>query len=321
MQITSLVTNTEKGWENENPILPPNYLALETDTNRFKSGDGVQKYNDLAYTILPSAGVRATGTVLFYSNPADGQTKDFNGTTLTFKDSPGAFPEVQSGASLGKSLANAVAALSAQTGALAIATYEQITEDKIKVTAVAAGVKGNTYTLSGGTASFLAPATLENGVEKSHTPNIRLVASGTTDTISGADNGGVIYYANDDPLDVSFAGDIGGGFECWAIRNINADLVNFDSGQCQSASGFYTAKAGGTVRIINPDAATNYLSGDLCQESTLFANLPGSPKLGDQAIVSNSNTAVIGDTVAGGGSDIVLAWFNGTTWRVLGVTV
>lgn len=320
MKIASLVINTEQNWQNENLILPPNYVAFETDTNRFKTGDGKLKWNDLPYSIIPSDGNRATGTVIFYENPADGQTKDFNGTEVMFKDSPGAFPEVQRGLTLRESLTNAITALSAQTGGLATATYEQIADDKIKVTAVAVGEKGNTYSLSGGTASFSSPTTLENGEEQSRTPGIRLVASGTTDTISGADNGNVILYANDDPLVIEFASDIGVGFECWILRHISADLVTLDNSPCMSANGFYAVKAGGTVRIINPDASTNYLSGDLCQASTLFADLPGDPKVGDTAIISDSDTVTWGAVVAGGGSSTVIASYDAdnTSWRVMG---
>lgn len=49
-----------------------------------------------------------------------------------------------------------------------------------------------------------------------------------------------------------------------------------------------------------------------------FASLPSSPITGQLAIVSDSNTGVWGDTIAGGGSNFVLAWYNGTGWTVVG---
>jgi len=39
---------------------------------------------------------------------------------------------------------------------------------------------------------------------------------------------------------------------------------------------------------------------------------------GALAIVTDSNTVTWGDTVTGSGTDVVLAWSNGTNWTVLG---
>lgn len=50
-----------------------------------------------------------------------------------------------------------------------------------------------------------------------------------------------------------------------------------------------------------------------------FAALPVSPVVGQVANVSNSNTAVWGATVAGSGTDHVLARWNGTNWTVVGI--
>lgn len=48
-----------------------------------------------------------------------------------------------------------------------------------------------------------------------------------------------------------------------------------------------------------------------------FAALP-TGATGMLAVVTNSNTNVWGATVAAGGTDIVLAWYNGTNWTVVG---
>lgn len=47
-----------------------------------------------------------------------------------------------------------------------------------------------------------------------------------------------------------------------------------------------------------------------------FAQLPSPPAAGMTAYVTDSNTAVWGATIAGGGANAVLAWYNGTNWTV-----
>lgn len=49
-----------------------------------------------------------------------------------------------------------------------------------------------------------------------------------------------------------------------------------------------------------------------------FAALPASPSEGMIAAVTDSNTATWGDTVAGGGANNVLAFYNGANWTVAG---
>lgn len=51
--------------------------------------------------------------------------------------------------------------------------------------------------------------------------------------------------------------------------------------------------------------------------SFAFADLP-TPSLGMMAVVSDSNTVTWGATIAGGGANAVLAWYNGTNWTVIG---
>lgn len=43
-----------------------------------------------------------------------------------------------------------------------------------------------------------------------------------------------------------------------------------------------------------------------------------SPSLGMTVVISDSNTATWGATIAGGGTDEVLAFYNGTNWTVAG---
>lgn len=50
-----------------------------------------------------------------------------------------------------------------------------------------------------------------------------------------------------------------------------------------------------------------------------FASLPASPVTGMQYVVTDATVNTWGTNVTvGGGSDIVLTWFNGTNWVVIG---
>ena len=47
-----------------------------------------------------------------------------------------------------------------------------------------------------------------------------------------------------------------------------------------------------------------------------FANLPSIPTVGMLYLVTDSTTTTWGATVAGGGANTVLVWFNGSVWTV-----
>lgn len=49
-----------------------------------------------------------------------------------------------------------------------------------------------------------------------------------------------------------------------------------------------------------------------------YASLPAAPAEGLMMSVTDSNTATWGATVAAGGSNHILAYFNGTNWTVAG---
>ena len=46
--------DTAAEWTAENPVLAEGELGLETDTNKYKIGDGATAWNSLAYSSLPS---------------------------------------------------------------------------------------------------------------------------------------------------------------------------------------------------------------------------------------------------------------------------
>lgn len=74
-----------------------------------------------------------------------------------------------------------------------------------------------------------------------------------------------------------------------------------------------------TAQTISLTAANGININSVAKLAPLaFASLPASPAEGMMAWVNDSNTAVWGATIAGGGTDKVLAVFNGTVWTVAG---
>lgn len=81
--------------------------------------------------------------------------------------------------------------------------------------------------------------------------------------------------------------------------------------------------------LILYSAGVNALTFDINQKGTFekplaivgfaFAGLPAGPVAGTIAYITDSNTTTWGATVAGGGANKVLAWFNGTNWKVIGI--
>lgn len=66
-------------------------------------------------------------------------------------------------------------------------------------------------------------------------------------------------------------------------------------------------------QICNALFGTNSLT-----TQTTFSGLPSSPSRGQTATVTDSATNTWGATIAGGGTNTVLAWWNGQHWTVVG---
>lgn len=74
----------------------------------------------------------------------------------------------------------------------------------------------------------------------------------------------------------------------------------------------------GPVRLTHSASRLTLSTGDAFNLApTAFASLPTGSE-GDLACVTDSNTATWGATIAGGGANNVLAYFNGTNWTVAG---
>ncbi len=78
-----------------------------------------------------------------------------------------------------------------------------------------------------------------------------------------------------------------------------------------------------TGRVLNveqlktPSGGTLATQGPLSVTEQAFASLPASPPVGTLANISDSTVATVGSTVAGGGTNHVLARWNGTAWKVV----
>ena len=53
-------------------------------------------------------------------------------------------------------------------------------------------------------------------------------------------------------------------------------------------------------------------------KTVTFAQLPASPQTGMLCCITDSTVNTWGGVVAGGGTNKVLAWYNGTSWKVIG---
>ena len=52
---------TAAQWVSDNPIIPANYVGFETDTGKYKLGDGVTAWNSLSYPAFGGGGVPDQG--------------------------------------------------------------------------------------------------------------------------------------------------------------------------------------------------------------------------------------------------------------------
>lgn len=73
-----------------------------------------------------------------------------------------------------------------------------------------------------------------------------------------------------------------------------------------------------TINIANPGGFQSQVV-ITSPQTVVFADLPATPETGALFNISDSDTVVWGDTIAGSGGDNVLARYNGTNWTVVGI--
>ncbi|SVB52670.1 uncharacterized protein METZ01_LOCUS205524 [marine metagenome] len=83
--------DTASNWTSANPTLAAGEFAIETDTDKYKIGDGSTAWTSLGYSSLPSgtaplASPTFTGTVTIPDLIVNGTTSTINSTTLTVDD-------------------------------------------------------------------------------------------------------------------------------------------------------------------------------------------------------------------------------------------
>lgn len=110
----------------------------------------------------------------------------------------------------------------------------------------------------------------------------------------------------------------GGVLQVWDTSNAN-NASRLSLGEVNAGGSVkWPASSADHLQVRkNDDSAyygirAKYLEGN----PVTFANLPTSPREGMMVPVTDSNTATWGATIAGGGSNHVLAYYNGTNWTV-----
>ena len=100
------------------------------------------------------------------------------------------------------------------------------------------------------------------------------------------------------------------------LRFEKIDLTGRESGIPVTAADVVafpdTVGAGGQMLVSDGSGALGWLT------AGAFEALPAAPVEGMLASVTDSNTATWGATVAAGGANHVLAYYNGTNWTVAG---
>lgn len=93
---------------------------------------------------------------------------------------------------------------------------------------------------------------------------------------------------------------------------LGPESVNFPSLKVNSGYGI-------DLRDGNDSAfySLNLLTAGL--QGVTYANRPATPAIGMIVCITDSNTATWGATIAGGGANNVIAFYNGTNWTVVGV--
>ncbi len=101
----------------------------------------------------------------------------------------------------------------------------------------------------------------------------------------------------------------------------NTALVTGGGNQlAQTASITSTLSSGGNMILAGTLTTGNGGgTGVVALSPGTFASLPASPTKGMIAAITNSTVNTFGATVAGGGVNNVLAWYNGSAWTVIGV--
>jgi len=109
-----------------------------------------------------------------------------------------------------------------------------------------------------------------------------------------------------------------------------SQLANTISGQTASRNATFVTEAAettlpnsrrlaaGTDINLTDGGAGSTLTIAFRQTAVAFASLPGTPHVGDLAVVNNSSTNAWGANADGAGALTVLVWWNGANWTVVG---
>lgn len=157
---------------------------------------------------------------------------------------------------------------------------------------------------------------------------IRGGASGTTDLFSvskaglSALNGGMIWGAAGAGrgfFTVTAGGFTNGSGMCYGwSANADGGLAFNDTALFKDSAGVVSIRKSGANPVVGSDPFGQLNVATAGLQGVTYANRPGTPAAGMTIYITDSSTATWGATIAGGGANKVLAFYNGTNWTVAG---
>lgn len=99
----------------------------------------------------------------------------------------------------------------------------------------------------------------------------------------------------------------------WASSTSSPSGGNADTGISRLSAGVLAIGTSAAASVAGRLKLTSVIASGVA-----FASLNASPTAGEIQYVTDSSTATWGATIAGGGANKVLAWYNGTNWTVIG---
>lgn len=134
--------------------------------------------------LTATGGVKASGTLIVASIPANNATVTVNGIVLTYKTVASAAHDVLIGATTAATAANLQAVLQTSNAPELLAAQYTVTASTVTVTYDTAGIDGNAFTLvAGSAATTVSGATLTGGVNASK-KKVMVGTSISTDLLS-----------------------------------------------------------------------------------------------------------------------------------------
>lgn len=175
----------------------------------------------------------------------------------------------------------------------------------VDITNTASNVASLLFDFQVGGSSIL---TLSAASSLTNSPPVLSLTGGVIELGAGSTSGVLINNSGGGPYSGFFGGS--NTIMGWASGNVGQTA---DTALSRDSAGVLDLGSGA---VGNKSGQLNLTV--LQSVGVAFASLPASPAVGMVAYVTDSTTATWGATIAGGGSDKVLAWYNNSHWTVIG---